>query len=1704
MKWKGDICGHIALMVVFILCFLFSDGYAEPNPSHRGQRSAGAHGSLADPVAGENGLQAVNLIRSDENGIEIEILNPEFGSTEEEVDGHRYHRLSLAGAALSQEEGKPQLPLRMVMLGIPLESDVRVHVLDLETRRNSGYQVYPAPERVISERPSGEPYSTYQFYRDVDLYSQNTFYPPHVAEVIETAFIRDQRVAQLEVRPFQFNPVTGELLFHKRLVLRVSFVSGSQSGFSGFDQPGLLAAEESAFEPILQNLLVNYESAKPWRHRRAALAKAMLVENETPYGDPGAYRVTLLEDGLYSMSYEYLQDQGVDVSALDPKTVKMYNRGQQIPIYVHGARDGRFGPGDYILFWGQVHHGKHHYYSPYTETNVYWLTSGGSIGMRMVEHDGSLTVQDPDGLIIPSSYKTTFRREEEQEFRRLDQVTDETADRWLWQELGSGDSLEYRFFIKALDTESDCRIQVALRGISYPPTPPGGYNHWTVITLNGIPLEDVGWRHQEEHIYDGTSGVPNTWLWEGENVLKIKCARFDIPQYPDLDEVQKIFTNWFQIDFWRGFAAENNYLQFSSPEGAQPGLYEFHLTNFSSSDIELFNLAGKKIVNYAISPDSIGYKIKFQDRIVGPTRYVALSKTHLKEPTGVYPNQASNLHDSSNGADYIIIVHSDFYESVLPLATHRQSQGLRVKVVRVQDVYDEFNDGILSPEAIRDFLQYAFYHWQTPAPTYVLLVGDTSHGYDKAITHQTYWRERCFVPTMMAWTAAWGVSAADNRLVCLAGDDLLPDMAVGRFPVRTADETDVLVDKIIQYETNPEIGPWRRKIALLAGAGATFQQFCTVIDSSSIPPCYEAPRIYVDTSSVHFGGTADLIQQWNEGLVLANFSGHGGGSVWFDANFFLLDHVPLLNNERRLPVVFSLTCFCGFFDNPWNSSLGEEILRAQGKGAVAHFGSSGVAWAYEDNKLGENLFRAMFQYGERALGIITTQGKLGHQRIIQELVDVFNLLGDPAMKIGLPEHEVSLELAENSLPQGETISIQATIPGSPDGDAVVAFCDFDSTGWLVDTTEVSQVDKIYSPRIPLVQEEIAVTSGQFSQELLPPDALPGHPSWVPLPGKKAVTAYFWNQDVDAIGWASVKLDEPILSNIGHEPERPLPWEEVTVFADVELGSSVDPDGPDSVICRWGLRSDLLFHVDLNMSTADGITYQTDEPIKAGPGHSVFYKIVVMYGGVGGSASTDTVYSGRRYFRVEMPSNLSVNRRGLSLGVKGDQLWVNCWVYNTSVEDLDSVFVRFYDDHPDSNNPIGPDVLIPVVPAEDSALAEAAWEAPGEPHDIWVWIVEGDPGYDWDNRTHRYFSNQFLVTSQHGTTVRGASARISHTSGNMACNIPGGAPNQSTLLSIDVAGSQAQYHPTSLNQPGLTLAALKNSGQNLYRPSFEDSTTTMSSATITFWYHSGDSLTQLAVLEGKVKICRLSEELGKWILLPNQEVVSDSAMVQSTVDTFGLFGLFVVDDQKAPTVQINVEGQSFASGDYISSNPIISAAIEDENGIDIHNYPVEISLSGSAVPSSEFSSSCSPESGNLCLVSYMPELSAGSYTLTMKAYDCFGNSAADSIFFNVTIGFQIPFVANHPNPFQEETVIAYVVASDLPAEQVNIRIYTVRGRLIREIQSRNVGPGYIEVIWDGRDADGDRVANGVYYYKMTIISGDGEKISPIMGKMAKLE
>src|SRR5262249_19773662 len=163
-----------------------------------------------------------------------------------------------------------------------------------------------------------------------------------------------------------------------------------------------------------------------------------------------------------------------------------------------------------------------------------------------------------------------------------------------------------------------------------------------------------------------------------------------------------------------------------------------------------------------------------------------------KPVAGVTANQPSSWRQPGLGADLVIISHRDFMNSLGPLIALRQSQGLRVVVVDMVDVYDEFSYGQKTPYAVRDFLSYTATQWSL-APRFVLLVGDAS--FDSK--HYLGFGEHDFVPTKLIDTQL--METASDVWFTTFDQNGGAEMAVGRLPVRTVEDIDRLVAKIVGY-----------------------------------------------------------------------------------------------------------------------------------------------------------------------------------------------------------------------------------------------------------------------------------------------------------------------------------------------------------------------------------------------------------------------------------------------------------------------------------------------------------------------------------------------------------------------------------------------------------------------------------------------------------------------------------------------------------------------------------------------------------------------------------------------------------------------------------------------------------------------------------------------------------------------------------------
>jgi len=714
-----------------------------------------------------------------------------------------------------------------------------------------------------------------------------------------------------------------------------------------------------------------------------------------------ALKLTVEEDGLYQVTAADLQGAGVDVSALDPRTLRVYNQGQELEIEVTGEEDGSFDPGDVVLFYAQGLDTK------YTGTNVYWVTWGGDSGLRLSAVNGT-----PGDTAQADSFWSTVRAEEDLVYDP-GQPSGEDNDHWYWNYVyapGSATSVPFGISLSHVSTETvTATVRGLLKGYTADPM------HHPRIYVNGYLADEATWAPQGQRAFEAE--IPQSVLLEGQNTILVEAP------CDDGISMDISYVNWFEVTYARNHVAEGDQLAFS---GHVTGTVDYRVGGFSGETVEVYDVtsptAPVRILGAAVEASGGSYALRFERTADEERRFLALTPTQRKRPANIEQDSPSDLRSTANGADYIVITHGDFAAAVQPLSDHRAAQGLRTLVVDVQDVYDEFSGGLFDPEAIRSFLSYAYANWTPPAPSYVLLVGDGNYDFRDSMG----WGEPNYIPPYLMDVDPWiGETAADNRYVCVSGDDLLPDMHLGRLPVKSSVQVDAIVSKILAYEqpVSPEESGWQQRVLFVADNpddGGDFYSLSDNIAAGYLPESYTADKVYYgQTHGSSSAARQGIVDALNEGRLLVNYIGHAGQDAWATERFWSIADIGSLANGDRLPVMVPMSCWDGYYINPSLpgydfSSLSESIVRASGKGAVASWAPTGMGLALGHEYLNEALYEAILSDGVNVLGAATTQAKLhlysatsGHR----ELLDTYALFGDPALRIPLPSADVTVEAA---------------------------------------------------------------------------------------------------------------------------------------------------------------------------------------------------------------------------------------------------------------------------------------------------------------------------------------------------------------------------------------------------------------------------------------------------------------------------------------------------------------------------------------------------------------------------------------------------------------------------------------------------------------------------------------------------------------------
>ncbi len=932
--------------------------------------------------------------------LELRLLDYRFETVER--GGEPRQRLQIQGMELIQSPDLPELPTLGVLVGIASAEGLELEILDAEVETLQGYRPPLAPRYVPSplliwEEDSTLPEMTLQAAPPTEASGDiPATYPAEPALLGEVGYIREQAVVPVRIYPAQYDAARDELRVYRRLRIRVRW---NPAAVRAAAQP---VEDNPAFEALLARTLVNYsvlprsgsDVASAWRDSRGAGASAAL---DSPAASSPALKMEVTEDGLYRLTYTDLQDAGFPLDSLDPRSLRIHNRGVEIPIYVVGEEDGTFDTTDYILFYGESVKG-----SRYTERNVYWLTEGNGPGKRMALRDGT-----PGGAPLASEFTTSLRLEEDRIY--WGNMPDGAwKDHWFWSGvLREGKSFSTTVRLQNLANTSLVALRVQMHGFT--DDPQVDPDHRTRILLNSVEVSDQQWDGRVIYTQTVSAPAPGV-LVEGDNVIEIQNVGGTGAS------VDQILVNWIEITYRDRYVAEQDRLVFAGPN---PGQYTFEVRNFSTSDIWTLDISDPMapvlITGTVTSPENGTYLLRFQDDTSPETTYLAQTATQFRRPTTIQLDRPSNWKSPNHRADYIIIAHRSFISDVQPLADYHRSLGRQVVVVDVEDLYDEFTDGLFDPQAIRDFLSYAYSSWQKPAPTYVLLVGGATIDYKDNLG----WSRTNWVPTQVVDTGEFGERVSDNWFVQIQGEDLLPDMFIGRLPAQSRTEVQNMVDKVLDYAQNPPDAPWNSNLLLVADDDERIFETISENLAQRVPYYFSTTRVYVRNYSPDTPPTPteDILGAIDQGALLVNYTGHGNldnWAVWNGGRTFDASHIAQLNNLHRLPVVTVGNCLNGYF--VWKTaSTAEAFLRAPHRGAVAMWAPSGLDYPTGHNTLLSAFYDAIFRDDLYSLGQATTTAKIvtyTTNAFWANLLKTYILFGDPATQIGVPTNYPYIKSSE--------------------------------------------------------------------------------------------------------------------------------------------------------------------------------------------------------------------------------------------------------------------------------------------------------------------------------------------------------------------------------------------------------------------------------------------------------------------------------------------------------------------------------------------------------------------------------------------------------------------------------------------------------------------------------------------------------------------
>ena len=776
------------------------------------------------------------------------------------------------------------------------------------------------------------------------------------------------------------------------------------------------------------------------------------------------YKIAVDKTGVFKMDASFLESIGIETSSLDPKKIRVFgNGGAMLPellseprkqdltenaIYVAGENDGVFNDNDYVLFYAQGPISWNlenrtsitHKQNIYSEYGYYFINVDSEINGKRIAN--ATTINNSKTIDVTTF--TDYLLHEKELFNYI-----RVGRKWFGENFTIDNQQDFTFnFPNIVDTEAVIvNGNFSAKSSSTSSIYSLSYNNInvfnSVVSASGsLAFRDIKRSGTFTPIADD---ITLNIQWNNNGDLSALA-----------------YLDYLEVIADRTLTATGKQFGFVNFDSKTTGeVLEYNLTNDTEIDF-VWNVSDLANVQRIIDTDVNTTNFKFKELTDGAIdKYQIVKISDAFTPIKLSSNSNvvnQNLHTLQD-IHYVIVTKKEFIKEANRIRDYHRnntpisetnSEKIKVEVVDVDQIYNEFGSGAPDITAIRDFAKYLYDNSSSEEMKlkYLCLFGDASYDY-KGIEH----KETQIVPTYLS-TISNSLSnsyGSDDYYGFLdASDDVQDngelqvtgklDIVTGRIPVGSITKANQYVSKLLNYYSTKSRGNWKTKITLLGDDGqeGSDQSLIRYLEDSALKiednnPDLNLSKLYTDAfkEEITSGGgrypeiTKKFHEAFNTGSLVINYFGHGNVFNLGQETYLDIATIKSFRNLNNLPLFITVTCDFSRFDDPTVLSGGEELIEGAYGGAVAMITTSREISIGSGNSINRGLADYLYSFdGKTRTAAEALRDVKNNVGFSNEFFVYF--FGDPAMKLSLPKEGIEISKIEKYVtdPVSEEVSLQ--------------------------------------------------------------------------------------------------------------------------------------------------------------------------------------------------------------------------------------------------------------------------------------------------------------------------------------------------------------------------------------------------------------------------------------------------------------------------------------------------------------------------------------------------------------------------------------------------------------------------------------------------------------------------------------------------------